>query len=74
MQDLQKLREELERQGKLSALQTLSESPEARALRGQLPEDALSDPAKTRAALERLLQSREGQALARQIRDAMRHG
>ncbi len=74
MQDLQKLREELERQGKLAALQTLSESPEARALRGQLPEDALSDPAQTRAALERLLQSREGQALARQIRDAMRHG
>ena len=74
MQDLDAVRAELARQGKLSALQSLSETPEARALRDKLPPETLSDPEQTKAALRRLLQSREGRSLAQKIRDAMNDG
>jgi hypothetical protein len=74
MQDLDAVRAELARQGKLSALQSLSETPEAKALREALSPESLSDPEQRKAALERMLQSREGRALAQKIRDAMNHG
>ena len=74
MENLQQLQKELERQGKLDAVRELSDTPEAAALRQRLQAGDLKDPALTRAALERLLQSREGRALAQRIRDAMDHG
>lgn len=74
MEKLEQLQQELKRQGKLDAVQSLAATKEAAALRQRLDAEDLRDPARTRAALERLLRSREGQALARQIRDAMDHG
>ena len=74
MQDLERLRQELQRQGKLDAVQSLAASPEAAALQGRVSPADLKDPEKVRAALSQLLRSREGQALARRIREAMDHG
>lgn len=74
MRDLERMRQELERQGKLSALKTLAETPEAAALRRQVRPEALREPEEMRSALSRLLQSPEGQALAKKIREAMEHG
>lgn len=74
MQDLERLQRELERQGKLDAVRALAATPEAAALQGRLDPAALKDPAQLRRALEGLLRSREGQALAKQIQDAMQHG
>lgn len=74
MQDLRQLQKELERQGKLDAVRELSDTPEADALRQRLNAGDLKDPALARAALERLLKSSEGQALAQKIREAMDHG
>ena len=74
MQDLERLQQEQRRQGKLDALQRLAASPEAAALQGKVDPAALKDPEALRAALSQLLQSREGQALAHRIREAMDHG
>ena len=74
MQDLERLRQELQRQGKLDAVQSLAASPEAAALQGKVDPAALKDPEALKAALSQLLQSREGQALARRIQEAMEHG
>lgn len=74
MQDLERLQRELERQGKLEALKTLSATPEAAALQQKLDPTQLKDPEGIKNALAQLLQSREGQALAKKIRDAMDHG
>ena len=74
MQDIQRLQQELQRQGKLDAVRRLAASPEAAALQGKVDPAALKDPESLRAALSQLLQSREGQALARRIREAMDHG
>ena len=74
MQDLERLQQELERQGKLDAVRALAATPEAAALQGKVSPEALKDPAQLRRTLETLLRSREGQTLAKQIQDAMRHG
>lgn len=74
MQDLERLQQQLERQGKLDALRTLADSPEAAALQGQVRPEQLKNPEAMKAALTQLLQSREGQALAKKIREAMDHG
>ena len=74
MQDLERLQQQLERQGKLDALRTLADSPEAAALHGQVRPEQLKNPEAMKAALTQLLQSREGQALAKKIREAMDHG
>ena len=74
MQDFQRLQQELQRQGKLDAVRRLSASPEAAALQGKVDPAALKDPEALKAALSQLLRTREGQALARRIREAMDHG
>ena len=74
MQDLERLQRELQRQGRLDAVRRLASSPEAAALQGKVDPAALKDPEALRAALSQLLQSREGQALARRIQEAMEHG
>lgn len=74
MQDLERLRQELERQGKLSALKTLADTPEAAALQRQVSPERLKRPENMQAELKKLLQTPEGQALARRIREAMEHG
>ena len=74
MQDLERLRQELQRQGKLDAVQSLAASPEAAALQGRVSPADLNDPEKVKSALSQLLRTREGQALARRIQEAMEHG
>ena len=74
MQDLEHLQRELQRQGKLDAVKQLAASPEAAALQGKVSGADLKDPEAVRAALSQLLNTREGQALARKIREAMDHG
>lgn len=74
MQDLEQMQRELERQGKLETVRALAATPEAAALQGRVDPKALKDPEQLRQSLEQLLRSREGQALARRIQDAMRHG
>ncbi len=74
MQDLEQMQQELKRQGKLEAVRALASTPEAAALQGRLDPEAVKDPEQLRRSLEQLLRSREGQALARRIQDAMRHG
>jgi hypothetical protein len=74
MQDFQRLQQELQRQGKLDAVRRLAASPEAAALQGRVNRADLNDPEAMKAALSELLRSREGQALARRIREAMDHG
>ena len=74
MQDLKRLQQELQRQGKLDAVRRLAASPEAAALQGRVSHEDLNDPEKVKNALSRLLKTREGQALARKIREAMEHG
>ncbi|MBQ3261693.1 MAG: hypothetical protein IJH52_00805 [Oscillospiraceae bacterium] len=74
MQDLERLQKELQRQGKLDAVRRLAASPEASALQGRVSGADLNDPEAVKAALSRLLQTREGQALARKIQEAMEHG
>lgn len=74
MQDLEQMRRELERQGKLDAVRSLANTPEAAALQGRLDPETLKDPERLRQSLEQLLRSREGKALAKRIQDAMRHG
>ena len=74
MQDLERLQQKLRRQGKLDALQRLAASPEAAALQGRVRGADLNDPEAVRAALTQLLKTREGQALAGKIREAMDHG
>ena len=74
MQDLEQMQRELERRGKLDAVRALASTPEAAALQGRVNPEVMKDPEQLRRSLEQLLRSREGQALARQIQDAMRHG
>ena len=74
MQELERLQEELQRQGRLDAVKRLASSPEAAALQGRVSPGDLNDPEKMKAALSQLLRTREGQALARRIREAMEHG
>ncbi len=74
MQDLEHLQRELQRQGKLDAVQRLASSPEAAALQGKVSGADLNDPDAVKATLSQLLRTREGQALARKIREAMDHG
>ena len=74
MQDLKRLQQELQRQGKLDAVRRLAASPEATALQGRVSPADLKDPETMKAALTQLLRSREGQALAKKIREAMDHG
>lgn len=74
MQDLEQMRRELQRQGKLDALRALSQSPEAAALQQRITPEQMKDPETMKQALAALLQSREGQTLAKKIRDAMDHG
>ena len=74
MQDFQRLQQELQRQGKLDAVRRIAASPEAAALQGRVNRADLNDPEAMKAALSELLRSREGQALARRIREAMDHG
>ena len=74
MQVFQRLQQELQRQGKLDAVRRLAASPEAAALQGRVNRADLNDPEAMKAALSELLRSREGQALARKIREAMEHG
>ena len=74
MQDLERLQKELARQGKMDAVRSLAASPEAAALQQRLDPEQLKDPNGMKQALSALLQSREGQALAKKIRDAMDHG
>ena len=74
MQDLKRLQQELQRQGKLDAVRRLAASPEAAALQGRVSPKDLNDPEKVKAALSQLLNTREGQALARRIQEAMEHG
>ena len=74
MQDIQRLQQELQRQGKLDAVRRLAASPEAAALQGRVSPADLNDPEKVKSALSQLLRTREGQALARRIREAMDHG
>ena len=74
MQDLKRLQQELQRQGKLDAVRRLAASPEATALQGRVSHEDLNDPEKVKNALSRLLKTREGQALARRIQEAMEHG
>ncbi len=74
MQDIQRLQQELQRQGKLDAVRRLAASPEAAALQGRVSPADLNDPEKMKNALSQLLRTREGQALARRIQEAMEHG
>ena len=74
MQDIQRLQQELQRQGKLDAVRRLAASPEAAALQGRAGQTDLNDPEKVKNALSQLLRTREGQALARRIQEAMEHG
>lgn len=74
MQDFQRLQQELQRQGKLDAVRRLAASPEAAALQGRVSQADLNDPEAVKAALSQLLRTREGQALARRIQEAMEHG
>ncbi len=74
MQDLEQMQRELERQGRMDAVRALAATPEAAALQGRVDPSDLKDPERLRQSLEQLLRSREGQALARRIQDAMRHG
>ena len=74
MQDLKRLQQELQRQGKLDAVRRLAASPEAAALQGRVNRADLNDPEAVKAALSQLLRTREGQALARKIQEAMEHG
>ncbi len=74
MQDFQRLQEELQRQGRLDAVKRLASSPEAAALQGRINPGDLDDPEKVKSALSQLLRTREGQALAHRIREAMEHG
>ena len=74
MQDLERLQKELQRQGKLDAVQELASSQEAAAISRQVSPESLKDPASVRAALEQLLRTREGQRLAQKIKDAMQDG
>ena len=74
MQDLERLQRELQRQGRLDAVKQLAASPEAAALQGRVKGADLNDPDAVKAALSQLLNTREGQALARKIREAMDHG
>ena len=74
MQDFQRLQEELQRQGKLDAVKRLASSPEAAALQGRVSPEHLNDPEALKNALSQLLRTREGQALARRIQEAMEHG
>lgn len=74
MQDFQRLQQELQRQGKLDAVRRLAASPEAAVLQGRVSQADLNDPEAVKAALSQLLRTREGQALARRIQEAMEHG
>ncbi len=74
MQDLERLQRELQRQGRLDAVKQLASSPEAAALQGRIKGADPNDPDAVKAALSQLLNTREGQALARKIREAMDHG
>ena len=74
MQDLEQLQQTLQRQGKLDAVKRLAASPEAAALQDRVKGADLNDPESVKAALSRLLKTREGQALARRIQEAMDHG
>ena len=74
MQELERLQEELQRQGRLDAVKRLASSPEAAALQGRVSEADLNDPEKMKNALSQLLRTREGQALAHKIQEAMEHG
>lgn len=74
MQDLEQMQRELARQGKLEAVRALAATPEAAALQGRINPENAKDPEQLRRSLEDFLRSREGQALARKIRDAMNHG
>ena len=74
MQDLELLQQELQRQGKLDAVRRLAASPEAAALQGRVNRADLNDPEAVKAVLSQLLRTREGQALARRIQEAMEHG
>ena len=74
MQDLEQLQQALQRQGKLDAVKRLAASPEAAALQDQVKGADFSDPEAVKTALSRLLNTREGQALARKIQEAMDHG
>lgn len=74
MQDLERLQKELQRQGKLDAVKRLASSPEAAALQSRMDAADPSDPEAVKHALSQLLKTREGQALARKIQEAMEHG
>lgn len=74
MEDLERLQRELQRQGKLDAVRALASSPEAAALQQKMDPSGLQDPEKLKQALTALLQTREGQTLAKKIQDAMDHG
>ena len=74
MQDLEQLQQALQRQGKLDAVKRLAASQEAAALQDIVKGADFSDPEAVKAALSRLLNTREGQALARKIQEAMDHG
>ena len=74
MQDIQRLQQELQRQGKLDAVRRLASSPEAAALQGRVSRADLNDPETVKNALSQLLRTREGQALAHRIQEAMEHG
>ena len=49
-------------------------TPEAAALQGRVSRADLNDPETVKNALSQLLRTREGQALARRIQEAMEHG
>lgn len=72
MEDLSKLQQTLERQGKLDAVKALAESEDAAKLAAQLPKNG--DAEQMKAALQQLLNTETGRRLARQVKDAMGHG
>lgn len=78
MQDLEKLRQELQRSGQAEKLKTLAASPEGQRLGQMLDRQAVQaalqsgDGAALQQAMGRLLSSPEGQRLSRQLETLFR--
>lgn len=75
-----KLKEEVEKTGKLGAFQNLAASEEAMTAAASVDPDALrravekKDPAVMRAVMEQLLSTDAGKQLARKVKAAMENG
>lgn len=77
MQNFEQLGKELERRGKAEDIKRLAQSEESRALAGMIDAGKLQQAAKSgdtdalRAMLSSVLQTREGQQLAQNVRKMM---